>query len=142
MPIQQSAVPKDEVMWVDQGRWGVVAGFSGFMAVVMGAVGAHAVAEPRVAALVETASLYELIHAVVLLWLCGARGRYAMAARWSILIGTVLFCGTIYLKALLGWETAVRLAPFGGVSFMLGWLLIALEHGTRKDGTREGGAET
>jgi len=78
---------------------------------VMGAVGAHAVAEPRVAALAETASLYELIHAVVLLWLCGARGRYAMAARWSIMVGTVLFCGTIYLKALLGWETPVRLAP-------------------------------
>jgi len=28
----------------------------------------------------------------------------------------------------------VRLAPFGGVSFMLAWVLIALEHGTRKGG--------
>jgi uncharacterized membrane protein YgdD (TMEM256/DUF423 family) len=79
-----------------------------------------------IATLVETASLYELIHAAVLLWLCDAPGRYARAARWLFLIGTLLFCGTLYLKALMGWEAVVRLAPIGGVSFMLGWLLIAL----------------
>jgi uncharacterized membrane protein YgdD (TMEM256/DUF423 family) len=115
-------------MQLDERRWGVVAGLSGFVAIVMGAVGAHAVADAHVAALVETASLYELIHAVAILWLCGARGKYVPAARWLFLIGTVLFCGTLYLKAIAGWETVVRLAPVGGVSFMLGWLLIALEH--------------
>ena len=122
-------------MQIDQRKWGVVAGLSGFMAIVMGAVGAHAVADAHVAALVETASLYELIHAVAILWLCGARGRYVPAARWLFLIGTVLFCGTLYLKAIAGWDTVVRLAPFGGVSFMLGWLVIALEHRSSKGST-------
>jgi uncharacterized membrane protein YgdD (TMEM256/DUF423 family) len=124
-----------QVMQRDEGKWGVVAGLSGFIAVVMGAVGAHAVADARVAALVETASLYELIHAVAILWLSGIRGKYVPAARWLFLIGTVLFCGTLYLKAIAGWETVVRLAPFGGVSFMLGWLVIALEHCGRKGST-------
>ena len=122
-------------MQIDERNWGVVAGLSGFMAIVMGAVGAHAVADPHLAALVETASLYELIHAVAILWLCGARGKYVPASRWLFLIGTVLFCGTLYLKAIAGWEAAVRLAPFGGVSFMLGWLVIALEYCRRTTGT-------
>jgi uncharacterized membrane protein YgdD (TMEM256/DUF423 family) len=124
-------------MQLDQRKWGVVAGLSGFMAVVMGAVGAHAVTDAHAAALVETASLYELIHAVAILWLSGARGKYVPAARWLFLIATVLFCGTIYLKAMAGWDTFVRLAPFGGVSFMLGWLAIALEHCSRKGSTEE-----
>jgi uncharacterized membrane protein YgdD (TMEM256/DUF423 family) len=117
----------------DQRIWGVIAGLSGFAAIVMGAVGAHAVADPHGAALVETASIYELVHAVVILWLRGARGKYATLARWALLIGTVLFCGTIYLKAIAGWDAAVRLAPLGGVSFMLGWLLIALDHCINKE---------
>lgn len=122
-------------MQSDQRIWGIVAGFSGFMAIVMGAVGAHAVADAHAAALVETASIYELVHAVVILWLCGARGKYVSVARWAFLIGTVLFCGTIYLKAMAGWDAAVRLAPLGGVSFMLGWLLIALENCINKGST-------
>jgi uncharacterized membrane protein YgdD (TMEM256/DUF423 family) len=115
-------------MQLDERKWGVVAGLSGFIAVVMGAVGTHAVADAHAAALVETASLYELIHAVAILWLCSAQGKYVPAVRWLFLIGTVLFCGTLYLKAIAGWDIVVRLAPFGGVSFMLGWLVIALEH--------------
>jgi uncharacterized membrane protein YgdD (TMEM256/DUF423 family) len=120
----------------DQRIWGVIAGFSGFVAIVMGAIGAHAVADAHGSTLVETASIYELVHAVVILWLCGAHGKYAALARWALLIGTVLFCGTIYLKVFAGWDAVVRLAPFGGVSFMLGWLLIALEYCMRKDSTK------
>jgi uncharacterized membrane protein YgdD (TMEM256/DUF423 family) len=132
--IAQTSRECEGVMQPELRIWGVVAGFSGFMAVVMGAIGAHAVADARGAALVETASLYELVHAVAILWLCGARGKYAALARWAFLMGTVLFCVTIYLKAIAGWESVVRLAPFGGVSFMLGWLLIALENCRRTGG--------
>jgi uncharacterized membrane protein YgdD (TMEM256/DUF423 family) len=109
-------------------KWGIVAGLSGFIAIVMGAAGAHAVTDAHLAALVETASLYELIHAIAILWLSGAHGKYLPAARWLFLIATVLFCGTLYLKAIAGWDGLVRLAPIGGVSFMLGWLVIALDH--------------
>jgi uncharacterized membrane protein YgdD (TMEM256/DUF423 family) len=109
-------------------KWGIAAGLSGFIAIVMGALGAHAVADAHLAALVDTASLYQLIHALALLWLSGQNGKYLPAARWLFLIGTVLFCGMLYLKALAGWDGAVRLAPFGGVSFMAGWLAIALDH--------------
>ena len=63
-------------------QWGIVAGLSGFIAIVMGALGAHAVADAHLAALVETASLYQLIHALALLWLSGQPGKFLRAARW------------------------------------------------------------
>ena len=68
-------------------KWGIVAGLSGFIAIVMGALGAHAVADAHLAALVETASLYQLIHALAMLWLSGQHGKYLPAARWLFLIG-------------------------------------------------------
>jgi len=71
-------------------KWGIVAGLSGFIAIVMGALGAHAVADAHLAAQVETASLYQLIHALAMLWLSGQYGKYLPAARWLFLIGTVL----------------------------------------------------
>lgn len=106
--------------------WTIVAGLSGLTAVVLGAVGAHATADEHLAKLAETASYYQLIHAAVLLWLATAPSRWLQGARWLILAGTVLFSGTLYLKAFTGGTTAVSLAPVGGVSFILAWGLIAL----------------
>jgi len=116
-------------------EWGVVAGVSGFLALVMGAIGAHAVADPRAASIVENASLYQLIHAGVLLWLSSRDGIWSAVARWLFLAGTLLFCGTIYLKNLAGWENATNLAPIGGTSFMLGWLLVAFARALDKRGS-------
>jgi uncharacterized membrane protein YgdD (TMEM256/DUF423 family) len=119
-------------MAMSEREWGIVAGLSGFSALVMGAIGAHALADPHAAALVENASLYQLIHAGVLLWLSGKNGTSWGVARWLLLVGTVLFCGTIYLKTLAGWERATTLAPIGGTSFMFGWLLLALAYALEK----------
>jgi uncharacterized membrane protein YgdD (TMEM256/DUF423 family) len=39
-------------------------------------------------------------------------------------LGLLLFCGSLIGAALLGWPT--RLAPFGGSSLILAWLLLAI----------------
>lgn len=111
----------------DERLWRAIAGLSGFAAIVMDAVGSHAISDTHASQLVERASHYELIHAAVLLWLSGVQGKYIRAARWLFVAGTILFCGTLYLKALTGWEDASRPAPIGGISFMLGWLMITLQ---------------
>jgi uncharacterized membrane protein YgdD (TMEM256/DUF423 family) len=41
------------------------------------------------------------------------------------LAGIILFCGTLYLKALAILPVATKLAPLGGISFMVGRFLIA-----------------
>jgi uncharacterized membrane protein YgdD (TMEM256/DUF423 family) len=42
-----------------------------------------------------------------------------------MLAGTVLFCGSIYARALGAPPGLVAAAPYGGVAFMLGWLAFA-----------------
>jgi uncharacterized membrane protein YgdD (TMEM256/DUF423 family) len=43
-----------------------------------------------------------------------------------MLAGTVLFCGSIYARTLGAAPGIVRLAPYGGVAFMLAWLAFAV----------------
>lgn len=104
--------------------WRVLAGLNGFVALVMGAVGAHALHEPYAAGLVEKASLYQLVHAALLFYLSGVAGRAAQISRALILAGLLLLCGSLYLKALC--EIPSVLAPTGGIALMLGWLVAGL----------------
>ena len=62
----------------------------------------------------------------MVLWLATlCTGWAARSARWALLAGMVLFCGTIYAKYLLSFSQAVALAPAGGTLLMAGWLLLA-----------------
>ena len=105
--------------------WRGIAGVNGFLAIVMGAIAAHAIADAHAAAMAERASLYQLIHAVLFLWLADRQGRIFGLARWVFMAGILLFCGSLYLKAMTGWAEATALAPLGGISLMTGWLMIA-----------------
>ncbi|WP_374011968.1 DUF423 domain-containing protein [Pseudoxanthomonas koreensis] len=75
---------------------------------------------------VQTASLYAFGHGVALAALARAAvRRLGVIALAVLLLGTVLFCGSVAGGALLGWPT--RLAPAGGSLMMLGWLLWAAD---------------
>lgn len=123
-------------MFKDARGWRLFAGLSGCVAVAMGAIGAHVASDFAAAALVERASQYALIHALALLYVSNMSGTLARAARWLFLIGTLLFCGALYFKGLTGWPYASKPAPMGGVSFMLGWLALALS-GLQANRTRK-----
>ncbi len=110
-----------------QRLWQVIAGLSGGIGVIVSALGAHAVPDAALAKLVETASSFQLIHAAVLLWLASSPRRGLSWARWLFLIGTVLFSGALYLKAFAVWPGAVALAPWGGTSLILAWLVLAAD---------------
>ncbi len=107
--------------------WQLIAGLSGAIGVIASALGAHAVPDAALAKLVETASYFQLIHAAVLLWLASSQRRGLSWARWLFLIGTLLFCGALYLKAFGIWPGAAALAPWGGTSFILAWLVLAAD---------------
>jgi uncharacterized membrane protein YgdD (TMEM256/DUF423 family) len=113
-------------MRVDQKFWQSMAGLNGFLAVVMGAIAAHAIDGVQAAAMAEKASIYQLIHAVVLLGLADKDNKILVISRWMFLLGIIFFCGSLYLRSFLGWDAAIKVAPLGGVSFMLGWILIFL----------------
>lgn len=105
---------------------------SGFVAVAAGAFGAHALADslsPRSLEIFETAARYQMFHALALLataFLVPRRaGRSAAAAAWAFALGTVIFSGSLYVLALsgIGWFGAIT--PIGGVTWLVGWLLLA-----------------
>ncbi len=100
------------------------------IAVAAGAYAAHAVRaapHPDARHLLETATLYMLVHGLGIL-AAGILAR-AAASGWLLaagslhLAGIVLFCGSLWVLALTGRSLGV--APFGGIAFILGWLCLA-----------------
>jgi uncharacterized membrane protein YgdD (TMEM256/DUF423 family) len=119
------------------------AGVSLLVATIAGAVGSHALTfgDEQAARSLETAVQFQFFHglgvvALVLVGLAGRAGRVRAAAAWLMLAGTVLFCGSIYARALGADPGLVAAAPYGGVAFMLGWLASAaspwIEHAAKE----------
>lgn len=117
------------------------AGLSGFIAVVLGAFGSHALRErlgPDMLRIWETAVQYHLVHALALLGIAVmlAHGRQPPMlawAGWCFLGGTVVFCGSLYILALSGMRWLGAVTPLGGLLFLAGWTLVAvaaLRHST------------
>jgi uncharacterized membrane protein YgdD (TMEM256/DUF423 family) len=48
--------------------------------------------------------------------------------------GAVLFCGSIYARALGAAPGIVAVAPYGGVAFMVAWVLFAVSVWLRERG--------
>ena len=111
--------------------WGMAAALLGLTAVALGAVAAHAVADAQAAQALERASLYQLIHALAILYASALPGQAALLARILLLAGIVLFCGSIELKYLFAVTQATAIAPTGGVALMLGWLMLGVSTLTR-----------
>jgi uncharacterized membrane protein YgdD (TMEM256/DUF423 family) len=108
------------------------AGLSLLLATIAGAVGSHALSFPDGQALrsFETAVEFHFFHglaviAIALVGLTGRAGRLRAVAAWLMLVGTVLFCGSIYARALGVSPAVVTAAPYGGFAFMAAWLAFA-----------------
>ena len=100
----------------------------GFLAVALGAFGAHglhALLEKNARlATWETAVLYHLTHAVVMLIISTLR-PLRITAWWLMLAGIVIFSGTLYTLALTNVKWLGAITPLGGVCLLAGWLALA-----------------
>lgn len=111
--------------------WFTAGAVLGGLAVVLGAFGAHLL-EPHLteAALRRwrLASTYQATHSLALL----AVGLAPLAAGWrraagfGLLVGTLIFAGSLYLLALtdIGWFGAIT--PIGGAALISGWFALAI----------------
>lgn len=110
-------------------RLAPAAGILGFLAVALGAFGAHGLEgrfSPQAQGWWETATLYGLVHAVAALSLAlHARPGFGRAG-WAFVIGAVIFSGSLYAMALGAPRMLGMATPFGGVSFLVGWALAAI----------------
>jgi uncharacterized membrane protein YgdD (TMEM256/DUF423 family) len=116
--------------------WLFIGAINGALAVVLGALGAHMLDPslgPQAFEIFDTAVRYHFIHSLALIGVAllaphlprGSGGYRLAAAGAAFTAGIVLFCGGLYVLVGFGIAIGAQLAPFGGVLFILGWLLLA-----------------
>ncbi len=107
----------------------VLASASGFLAVALGAFAAHGLVDDQAKAWAATAFDQHAFHTLACfaaVMVAQAGGRAARVAPWFFLAGVLLFCGSLYALAMGAPRALAVAAPLGGVSFMAGWLALAL----------------
>lgn len=117
------------------GTWLTISGVSGFLAVALGAFGAHGLASRLAGAADgtkrlgwwETAAQYHLIHALAfgLVALVASRVPAARFAGIAFLLGTLFFSGSLYVMALGGPRWLGAVTPLGGLGLLAGWACLA-----------------
>lgn len=117
----------------------VAATIFGLTAVILGALGAHALKSKLGVDQLnsfETGVKYQMYHAIVLLvlglWYKGEENKLFNIASWGLILGTVLFSLSIYLlstRSITGLEGISFLGPItplGGLLMIGGWFLLLL----------------
>ncbi len=121
----------------------------GFLAVSMGAFGAHGLqarfqslgelsgglTTERLQANFHTAAQYHMycalaILAVGLLAATGRGGTGIQTAGWSFLLGSLVFSGSLYILSTTGLRWLGAITPFGGVLMLIGWIALAVAAGS------------
>jgi len=105
---------------------------SGFLAVGLGAFGAHALKarlSPELLATFEVGVRYQMYHALALLAVGWAATRWpgtaVNASGWLFVAGTLVFSGSLYVLSLTGMRWLGAMTPIGGAAFLAGWLCLA-----------------
>ena len=114
----------------------VLAAVFGLTAVALGAMGNHVfalAAGTREAALFQHAYLYQLIHALLLIWIVtqNSQGVWLNYAALALTMGILLFCGGLYLLVFVGKTGFSWITPIGGSLIILAWLNLVI-HGFLK----------
>lgn len=107
--------------------WIIISAISGFSAVAIGAFGAHGLKEkltPEMLDVYKTGVLYHLVHTVVLLTLALSEKVKSNLASIFFLTGIILFSFSLYIYSTSGIKFFAMITPFGGVSFLIGWIMI------------------
>ena len=115
-------------------NWTATAAILLAMAVMIGAFGAHGLRgrmDDYSMAVYERAVFYHFVHALGML-IVSLMPRIGVLtesrAGWIaglLCAGIVLFSGSLYILAISGVRTLGAITPFGGLSFIAAWLLLA-----------------
>jgi len=134
---------------MNAGFWLRVGAIWGFLAVSMGAFGAHGLEDrfqaasssaglsaDRLKANFHTAAQYHMYCALALLAVgllaqAGRAGTALHVAGWSFLLGSLAFSGSLYILAVTGLKwLGATVTPLGGVVMIIGWLALAVAAGS------------
>jgi len=137
---------------MNPGFWLRTGAIWGFLAVAIGAFGAHGLKDRfqslseqfgglttlRPEGIFQTATHYHMYSALAILavGLLAANGRTGTAlsiAGWSLLLGSAIFSASLYVLATTGIKRLGMITPLGGVLMLVGWLALAVAAGTNSE---------
>jgi uncharacterized membrane protein YgdD (TMEM256/DUF423 family) len=117
-------------------NWIVTAAVLMLLGVVLGAFGAHGLRnrlDDYSMSVYEKAVFYHFVHALGILLIAllakvgaistGGGNRAAML----LLVGILIFSGSLYALAISGVRVLGAITPIGGIAFILGWAVLAFE---------------
>ncbi|MER1984276.1 MAG: DUF423 domain-containing protein [Solibacillus sp.] len=115
----------------------------GFIAVALGAFGAHAlenILDDYSTEIWNTAIQYQMLHAVALLAVgilmsksLFGHDKKLKAAMICFNLGIVFFSGSLFTLALTGIKVLGAITPIGGVLFLVGWILVIVSTMNHRD---------
>lgn len=103
------------------------------LAVILGAFGAHGLKSklsPELLLVYKTGVEYHFYHALGLLLIGVLAGQmpstYLNLAAACLFAGILIFSGSLYVLAISGIKWLGAITPLGGLSFIAGWVFLAL----------------
>ena len=111
-----------------------MAAINAFIAVALGAFGAHGLAdklEPKYLDIWKTGVTYQMFHATgilvigLLLSKVTASPQFTWAG-WLMLLGIILFSGSLYVLSVTKIGILGAITPLGGVCFLAAWVLLII----------------
>lgn len=112
----------------------ILGAINAFLSVALGAFGAHGLEgklEPKYIDIWEKAVKYQMFHATGLFIVGILLGKFPDSSLlnwsgWLMLIGIILFAGSLYVLAVTQISVLGAITPLGGVSFLAAWALIVV----------------
>tara|TARA_Y100000589_G_scaffold106954_1_gene101520 strand:+ start:2886 stop:3260 length:375 start_codon:yes stop_codon:yes gene_type:complete len=112
----------------------IISALGMFLGVALGAFGAHGLKQKISQEMLDiwnTAVLYHMLHClglaiVALSFKFFGNTHWFLWSGWALIIGILIFSGSLYILALSGVRWLGAITPFGGLSLLAGWALFAL----------------
>ncbi|PLR79003.1 DUF423 domain-containing protein [Bacillus sp. V3-13] len=112
----------------------IIGAINAFLSVALGAFGAHGLEgriEPKYLETWQTGVTYQMFHATGLLIVAILLGKVPASSLltwsgWLMLIGIILFSGSLYVLSVTRIGMLGAITPFGGLSFLAAWLLLMI----------------
>jgi uncharacterized membrane protein YgdD (TMEM256/DUF423 family) len=112
----------------------ILGGINAALVVMLGAFGAHGLKAKLTAemlAVYQTGVHYHLFHALGLLAVGVVASQIADSvwlkwSGWLMLVGIILFSGSLYVLSVSGLRWLGMVTPFGGVAFIAAWIVFVI----------------
>ncbi|RSD27191.1 DUF423 domain-containing protein [Mesobacillus subterraneus] len=112
----------------------LIGAINAFLSVALGAFGAHGLegkVEPKYLETWKTGVTYQMFHATGLLIIGILAGKLPASALlnwsgWLMLIGIILFSGSLYILSVTKISILGAITPLGGLAFLAAWVLLMI----------------